>query len=33
MKINKINFAEKLAKLPRGDYSVGIIAKMNNYEF
>jgi mannose-6-phosphate isomerase-like protein (cupin superfamily) len=33
MKINKINFEEKFAKLPSGDYSVGIVAKMNNYEF
>jgi mannose-6-phosphate isomerase-like protein (cupin superfamily) len=29
----KINFAEKFAKLPNKDYSVRIIAKMNNYEF
>ena len=33
MKINKINFEEKFAKLPGADYAVGIIAKMNNYEF
>src|SRR4030065_1415128 len=33
MKINKINFDEKFAKLPGGDYAVRIIAKMNNYEF
>ena len=33
MKINKINFEEKFARLPGGDYAVGIIAKMNNYEF
>jgi Mannose-6-phosphate isomerase len=33
MKINKINFDEKFAKLPSGDYAVRIIAKMNNYEF
>ena len=33
MKINKVNFDEKFAKLPGGDYAVGIIAKMNNYEF
>jgi mannose-6-phosphate isomerase-like protein (cupin superfamily) len=32
MKINKINLDEKFAKLPSGDYAVGIIAKMNNYE-
>jgi mannose-6-phosphate isomerase-like protein (cupin superfamily) len=31
--INKINFDEKFAKLPSSDYAVGIIAKMNNYEF
>src|SRR4030042_6103783 len=29
----KINFAEKFSKLPDDDYSVRIIAKMNNYEF
>jgi mannose-6-phosphate isomerase-like protein (cupin superfamily) len=33
MQVNKINFNEKIAKLPDGDYAVGIIAKMNNYEF
>jgi mannose-6-phosphate isomerase-like protein (cupin superfamily) len=33
MKINKINFEEKFAKLPEGDYAIGIIAQMNNYEF
>jgi mannose-6-phosphate isomerase-like protein (cupin superfamily) len=33
MDINKINFDEKFAKLPSSDYAVGIIAKMNNYEF
>ncbi|HEX7416195.1 MAG TPA: cupin domain-containing protein [Smithellaceae bacterium] len=33
MKINKINFEEKFAKLPNEDYAVRIIAKMNNYEF
>jgi mannose-6-phosphate isomerase-like protein (cupin superfamily) len=33
MEVNKINFDEKFAKLPEGDYAVGIIAKMNNYEF
>ena len=32
MKVNKINFDEKFAKLPDKDYAVGIIAKMNNYE-
>lgn len=33
MKINKINFEEKFSKLPDSNYAVGIIAKMNNYEF
>jgi len=33
MSADKINFAEKFAKLPEVDYAVGIIAKMNNYEF
>jgi mannose-6-phosphate isomerase-like protein (cupin superfamily) len=33
MEIKKINFDEKFTKLPEGDYAVGIIAKMNNYEF
>jgi mannose-6-phosphate isomerase-like protein (cupin superfamily) len=28
-----INFAEKFSRLPDEDYSVRIIAKMNNYEF
>lgn len=28
-----INFAEKFNLLPSGDYAMGIIAKMNNYEF
>ncbi len=30
---SKINFMEKFSKLPDGDYSVRIIAMMNNYEF
>ena len=30
---SKINFVEKFSKLPDEDYSVRIIAKMNNYEF
>lgn len=30
---SKINFAEKFAKLPDEDYSVRIIARMNDYEF
>ncbi len=29
----KINFLDKFSKLPSGDYAVGLIAKMNNYEF
>lgn len=29
----KINFKEKFSKLPDEEYSVRIIAKMNNYEF
>jgi mannose-6-phosphate isomerase-like protein (cupin superfamily) len=32
MNIDKINLSEKFGKLPDGDYAVGIIAKMNNYE-
>ncbi len=30
---SKINFADKFSKLPDEDYSVRIVAKMNNYEF
>jgi mannose-6-phosphate isomerase-like protein (cupin superfamily) len=33
MKFEKINISEKFGKLPAGDYAVGVIAKMNNYEF
>jgi mannose-6-phosphate isomerase-like protein (cupin superfamily) len=33
MKPSKINFMEKFSKLPDEDYSVRIIAKMNDYEF
>jgi mannose-6-phosphate isomerase-like protein (cupin superfamily) len=33
MNIGKINLQEKFQKLPSGDYAVGLIAKMNNYEF
>jgi mannose-6-phosphate isomerase-like protein (cupin superfamily) len=33
MKLKKINLLEKFAKLPAGDYAVGLIAKMNDYEF
>jgi mannose-6-phosphate isomerase-like protein (cupin superfamily) len=30
---SKINFSEKFSKLRSDDYSVGIVAKMNDYEF
>ena len=30
---SKINIADKFSKLPEEDYSVRIVAKMNNYEF
>ena len=30
---SKINFSEKFSKLPDEDYSIGIVAKMNDYEF
>ena len=33
MNLEKINLSEKFQKLPSGDYAVGLIAKMNNYEF
>jgi len=33
MKPEKINLSGKFGKLPAGDYAVGVIAKMNNYEF
>ena len=33
MKVEKINFSDKLNKLPDNDYAVGLIARMNNYEF
>jgi len=33
MHIEKINFSDKFGKLPVGDYAVGLIAKMNDYEF
>jgi mannose-6-phosphate isomerase-like protein (cupin superfamily) len=29
----KINISEKFGKLPAGNYAVGVIAKMNDYEF
>ena len=32
MKPEKINISEKFGKLPAGDYAVGLIAKMNDYE-
>lgn len=31
--MKKINFAEKFAKLPAGDYAVGRVARLNDYEF
>lgn len=33
MTIAKINIDDKFAKLRDGDYAIGIVAKMNNYEF
>jgi mannose-6-phosphate isomerase-like protein (cupin superfamily) len=33
MKTEKINLLEKFEKLPAGDYAVGLIAEMNDYEF
>jgi mannose-6-phosphate isomerase-like protein (cupin superfamily) len=33
MKLDKINILDKFAKLPAGDYAVGLIAKMNDYDF
>jgi len=33
MKLEKINLSNKFAKLSAGDYAVGLIAKMNDYEF
>lgn len=33
MKLEKINLSDKFSKLPSGDYAVGLIAKMNNYDF
>jgi len=32
MKSEKINISDKFGKLPAGDYAVGLIAKMNNYD-
>jgi mannose-6-phosphate isomerase-like protein (cupin superfamily) len=33
MHSEKINLLDKFEKLPVGDYAVGLIAKMNDYEF
>ena len=33
MKLEKINISDKFSKLPAGDYAVGLIAKMNDYDF
>jgi mannose-6-phosphate isomerase-like protein (cupin superfamily) len=33
MQTGKINLLDKFEKLPVGDYAVGLIAKMNDYEF
>ena len=33
MKLEKINLLDKFTKLPPGDYAVGLIAKMNDYDF
>lgn len=33
MHSEKINLLDKFKKLPVGDYAVGLIAKMNDYEF
>jgi mannose-6-phosphate isomerase-like protein (cupin superfamily) len=33
MNPKKINLLDKFRKLPPGDYAVGLIAKMNDYEF
>lgn len=33
MKAQSINLQDKFAKLPAGDYAVGLIAEMNDYEF
>ncbi len=33
MKSERINILDKFEQLPPKDYAVGIIAKMNNYEF
>lgn len=33
MNVQKINLSEKFGKLPDRDYAVGLIAKMNDYDF
>jgi mannose-6-phosphate isomerase-like protein (cupin superfamily) len=33
MTIAKINIDDKFGNLPNDDYAIGIVAKMNNYEF
>jgi mannose-6-phosphate isomerase-like protein (cupin superfamily) len=33
MTSEKINISDKFGKLPAGDYAVGVLAKMNDYEF
>jgi mannose-6-phosphate isomerase-like protein (cupin superfamily) len=33
VKVEKINLSEKFGKLPDRDYAVGLIAKMNDYDF
>jgi mannose-6-phosphate isomerase-like protein (cupin superfamily) len=33
MSLEKISLSEKFRKLPAGDYAVGLVAKMNNYDF
>ncbi len=33
MNVEKINLSDKFGKLPAGDYTVRLVAKMNNYDF
>lgn len=33
MTVGKINLRDKFGKLPAGDYTVRVVAKMNNYDF
>jgi len=33
MTVERINLSDKFGKLPAGDYAVGLVAKMNNYDF